>query len=124
MLPIGQVAHLLVEVEGLKTYVDFDVIEIVYDSSSYLALLGIVWANENLVVINFKKRVMNFENRDMRVIAQGQIYVEPVKDEVVGGWDNSYNIFEDYINPTTYRELGWRSTSSASSDSDDALEDW
>ena len=27
------------------------------------------WANDNLVVINFKKRVMNFENRDMQIIA-------------------------------------------------------
>ena len=55
--------------------------------------------NDNLVVINFKKRVMNFENHDMQIISpldssEGQRYVEPVKEEVVGGWDNTYNISE------------------------------
>ena len=60
--PIGRVPQLLVEVEGLNTYADFDVIEIVDESSSYPVLLGIGWENENLAVINFKKRVMTFEN--------------------------------------------------------------
>ena len=51
-------------------------------------------------VINFKKRVMTFENRDMRIISpldliEGKRYVEPMKEEVVGGWDHTYNIFED-----------------------------
>ena len=23
-----------------------------------------------------------------------------IKDEVEGGWDNAYNIYKDYINPT------------------------
>ena len=75
-------------------------------------LLGIGWVNENLVVINFKKRIMTFENRDMRIITpldplEGQRYVEPIKDEVVGGWDNAYNISKDYISPTMNGELGW-----------------
>ena len=63
--PIGQIPHLHIEVEGLKTYVHFDVIEIVNKIKSYLALLGIGWENENLVVINFKKRVMTFENHNI-----------------------------------------------------------
>ena len=63
-------------------------------------------------VMNFKKRVMTFENHHMHIIspldlAEGQRYVEPVKEEVVGGWDNSYNISKDYIHPTTNGELGW-----------------
>ena len=54
---------------------------------------------------------MNFENRDMRIISQldpneGRRYVEPVKEKVVGGWDNAYNISEDYIHPTADGELG------------------
>ena len=67
--PIGWVLHLVVEVEGMKTYANFDVIEVVDGSGSYPALLGIVWDNDILVVINFKKRMMTFENRDIRVIA-------------------------------------------------------
>ena len=71
--------------------------------------------------------MMIFENQDIRVIVpldlnEGRRYIEPVKDEVVRGWNHAYNISEYYIHPTTDRELGWRSASSVSSDSDDALE--
>ena len=95
----------------MKTYMDFDVIEILDGRSSYLALLGIRWANDNLVMINFKKRVMIFENHDIRVISpmdpnEGRRFVEPVKEEVVGGWDHAYNISRDYIQPTVDGELG------------------
>ena len=33
-------------------------------------------------------------------------YVEPVKEEVMGGWDNTYNIAEDYIHPTIDEDIG------------------
>ena len=127
--PIGRVPHLVVEVEGTKTYADFDVIEVVDGGGSYLAFLGIGWANDILVVINFKKRVMRFENQDIRVIAlmdptEGRRYVEPVRDESIKGWDHAYNISEDYIHPTTDGELDWHNSSSASLDFDDALENW
>ena len=119
----------MVEVEGMNTYVDFDVIKIIDEGSSYPTLLGIGWANDNLAMIKFKKRVMTFENRDIRFIApldpsKGRRYVEPVKEEVVGGWDHAYNILEDYVYPTTDGELRWRSLRSASSYFDDALENW
>ena len=83
----------------MKTYTDFDIIEIVDESSSYPALLGIGWKNDHIAIINFKKRVMNYENHDMLFIApldpnQGWRCVEPMKDDSVGGWDNSYNIYK------------------------------
>ena len=53
----------------MKTYADFDVIEVVDGRGSYPAFLGIGWANDILAVINFKKRVMRFENQDIRFIA-------------------------------------------------------
>ena len=97
MSPIGRVSRLLVEVEGMKKCAYFDVIEIIDKGSSYPALLGIRWDNDNLAVINFKKRVMTFENYDVQVISpldpsEGRRYVEPVKEEFVGGWDHAYNI--------------------------------
>ena len=49
-------------------YADFDVIEVVEDGGSYPALLGIGWDSDSMVVINFKKWVMMFENRDVRFI--------------------------------------------------------
>ena len=39
--PIGHVSNLVVDIEGMKTRADFDVIEIVGYSGSYPALLGI-----------------------------------------------------------------------------------
>ena len=119
----------MVEFEGIRTNADFDVIEIFNEGSSYPALLGIGWDNENLAMINFKKRVMNFETRDIQVIApldpsEGRRYVEPVKEEVVGGWDHAYKILGDYVHPTVDEELGYRSSSSASSNSDSVLENW
>ena len=67
--PIGHVSNLVVDIEGMKTHVDFDVIEVIEDDGSYPALLGIGWANDSMAVINFKKQVMTFENQDVRVIA-------------------------------------------------------
>ena len=94
---IGRVPYLVVEVEGMNTYVNFDVIEFVDSGGSYPTLLGIGWSNNSMVVINFKNRVMTFENHDIRVIApmdpnEGIRYAEPVKDEVFREWDHTYNI--------------------------------
>jgi len=55
---------------------------------------------------------------------KGRRYIEPVKDEVFQRMDHAYNISEDYIHPTVNRELGWCSSSSASFDSNDSLENW
>ena len=53
-------------------------------------LLGIVRANDNMVVINFKKGLMTFENQDIHAITlmdpnEGRRYIEHVKDEFVRG---------------------------------------
>ena len=67
--PIGRVSNLVVDIEGMKTCADFDVIEIVEDGGSYPMLLGIGWAKDNMAVINFKNQVMMFKNQDVRVIS-------------------------------------------------------
>ena len=54
----------------MKTYTDFDFINIFDEVSSYPKLLGTGWDKDNLVAINFKKCIMNFENHDIRFIAQ------------------------------------------------------
>ena len=61
--------NLVVVVEGMKTYAHFDVIEVVDGGGSYPTLLGIGWDNDSMEVINFKKQVMEFENKYIRVIS-------------------------------------------------------
>ena len=89
----------------MKMYVDFDVIEVVQEGGSYPTLLWIEWDNDSMVVINFKKWVMTFENQDVKVIApmdpqEGRRYIEPVRDEAGRSWDHAYNISKDYVHPT------------------------
>ena len=67
--PIGHVWNLVVGVEGMNTYANFDVIEVVDGGGSYLKFLGIGWSNDSMAMINFKKRVIPFENQDIIVIA-------------------------------------------------------
>ena len=81
--PIGRLTQVHVEVEGLRTYVDFEVIDIVADTNPYPTLLGIDWAIDNRTIINFKKRILSFEDSEIRVVVpigplKGQRYVEPV----------------------------------------------
>ena len=58
--PIGRVSNLVVDIEGMKTCADFDVIEV-------LGEVG--WDNDSMAIIDFNKRVMTFENQDVWVIA-------------------------------------------------------
>ena len=86
VLPIGRLSNVIVDVEGLRTYEDFEVIKIVDDINPYLALLGIDWAIDNQKIINFKKRILSFEDEEMRVVSpidpfEGQRYVEPIYNE-------------------------------------------
>ena len=66
---IGKVLHLTMEFEGMNNYANFDVIKVVDGGASYHTLLGIGWVNDSMEVINFKKRIMTFENKEITVIA-------------------------------------------------------
>ena len=78
-----------IDVEGLRIFAEFEVINVVDDMNPYPALLGIDWAIENQTIINFKKRILSFEDEEMRVVSpidpfEGQRYVEPVYNEGQG----------------------------------------
>ena len=97
------------DIEGLHTFTDFEVINIVDDTNPYPMLLGIDWEIGNQTIINFKRRILLFEYDDMRVVVpldplEGQRYIELVFNEGQGDHiDNIYNVTdlkEDYINPT------------------------
>jgi hypothetical protein len=131
--PFGRLEHVPVDIDGIRTFADFEVIEIVDDSCPYPALLGIDWAFNNSIVVDLKKRRMKFEGNGLKFIApldpdEGRRYIEPIREE-----DHAYeleNIYKlttrqhDYINPTADGNLSWRSESACSSDSEEALENW
>jgi len=52
---MGRLQGVTVDIEGVSTLTDFEVIEIVDDSNPYLALLGIDWSTDMNGVINLKK---------------------------------------------------------------------
>ena len=79
VVPIRQLSNVIVDVEGLRTYADFEVINIVDDTNPYPALLWIDWAMDNQTIINFKKMILSFEDEEMRVVSpidpfEGKIY--------------------------------------------------
>ena len=126
-------SQFLVYIEGLCTFVDFEVINIVDDTNPYPTLLRIDWAIDNQTIINFKKRILSFKDNEMRGVSpidplEGQRYVAHVYNEGQGDYLNQiYNVTtlqEDYINPTTNGNLSWKSSSYYTSDSREALENW
>ena len=133
VLSIGRMSQVQVDIEGLCTFVDFEVINIVDDTNPYPMLLGIDWAIGNQAIIDFKRRILSFEEDGMRVVApldplEGHIYIELVFNEGKGDHlDNFYNVTalkEDYINPTADGNLSWICMSSCTSNSGEALENW
>jgi hypothetical protein len=67
--PFGRLEHVPVDIDGVRTFADFEVIEIVDDNFPYPTLLGIDWAFNNFTMVDLKKRRMNFKKDGLRVIA-------------------------------------------------------
>ena len=86
IIPLGRLSNILVDIDGVKVWAEFEVIQIVEDADSYPALLRLDWAIDMGGIINFKKQSMVFESEGTRVIvpldpAEGEIYIEPVREE-------------------------------------------
>jgi len=108
MSPFGRLEHVPIEIDVIRTFVDFEVIEIVDDSCPYPALLGIDWDFKNSTIVDLKKRRMTFEGNGLKFITpmdpnEVHRYTEPIREE-----DHTYeleNIHKltarqhDYINP-------------------------
>jgi hypothetical protein len=81
VVPIGILKGIIVDLDGVCTMVDFEVIDIVDKTSPYRAFLGLYWAFDNQGIINFKTRKKVFEFGEYKVIApldpsEGGRYVE------------------------------------------------
>jgi len=68
VLPIGRLKGVTIDLDGVCTKVDFEVIEIVDGTTPYSTLLGLDWEFDNHTIINLMTRKMTFESRDYRVI--------------------------------------------------------
>ena len=54
--PLGRLSNIPIDIDGVRSLADFEVIEIIDDSKPFPALLGIDWAFDNLTVIDLKKK--------------------------------------------------------------------
>ena len=75
-----------IDIDGVRSFAEFEVIEIIGDSRPYPALLSIDWAISSKAVIDLKRRQMTFEDAQIQVIApldplQGPRYMELIRAE-------------------------------------------
>jgi hypothetical protein len=131
VLPIGRLKGVTVDLDGVHTREEFEVIEIVYGTTPYPKLLGLDWTFENQTIINLKTRKMTFESGDYRVItsldpSKGERFVEPtcLDLEEIGQLYKTNADEEDYVNPTADEVLSWHNITSCTTDSDTGLENW
>ena len=83
---MGRLLNVPVDIDGVRSLADFELIEIIYDSNAFPALLGIDWSFNNLDVINLKKKQMTFEGHNIQIImpldlSMGPRYTEPIRIE-------------------------------------------
>jgi hypothetical protein len=67
--PFGRLEHVPMDIDGVRTFTDFEVIEIVDDNCPYPALLGIDWVFDKSTMVDLKKRRMKFERDGLQVIS-------------------------------------------------------
>ena len=130
---MGILLNVLVDIDGVRSLADFEVIEIIDDSRSYPMLLGFEWAFDNLIVINLKKKKMTLEGHNICIIApldplMGPCYAEPIRvEEETREIDYFYKMtatLDDYINPIVDGTISWCCASSCTSNLEEGLENW
>jgi hypothetical protein len=101
------------------------------ETTPYPKLLGLDWVFVNQTIINLKTRKMTFESGEYRVIApldpsEGERSIEPtfLDLEEIDQLYRTTSRDEDYVNPTAYGVLSWRTITSYTTDSDIGLENW
>jgi hypothetical protein len=77
ILPIGRLENVEIDVAGVKTVADFEVIKIMGDKDPYPTLLGIDWTYDNYAVIELKRDTMTFEADRIKVVQPLDLYVGP-----------------------------------------------
>jgi hypothetical protein len=131
VVPIDRLKGILVDLDGVRTMEDFEVIDIVENTSPYPTLLGLDWPFDNQDIINLKTINMIFESGKYIFIlplypSEGGRYVEPATENILTEDVNQlYRTTvheEDYVNPIVDGILSWRSISSCAYNT--GLEKW
>jgi hypothetical protein len=96
-----------VDLDGVHTKADLEVIEIVDGTTPYLTLLGLDREFENKAIINLKTRKMTFDLGEYRFVApldpsEGERFVEPtcLDLEEINQLYRTISREEDYVNRT------------------------
>jgi hypothetical protein len=123
IFPVGRLENVEIYVAGIKTTIDFEVIEIMGDKDPYPTLLDIDWEYENYAIIDLKKDTMKFEAYEIKLVQPldpclGPRYIEPVDHNMESeALDQLYTITTGtrthYINPTVDGSISWRSIQSS-----------
>ena len=92
VITLGHLSNIPVNLEGVRNLADFEVIEIIDDSTPYPALLGIDWAFENQAIINLKKKTMSFEGNEIQVIGPLDLALGPRYTKLVMAEEEAHNI--------------------------------
>jgi hypothetical protein len=134
IFPIGRLENVEIDVAGVKTTTDFEVIEFMGDKDHYPTLLEIDWAYENYAIIDLNRDTMKFEADGIKLVQPLDPYLGPRYIELVDhnmeseALDQLYTIKEgmrlDYLNPTTDRLVSWRSIQFVHEDSEETFENW
>jgi hypothetical protein len=131
VLPIGRLKGVTIDLDGVCTKTNFEVIEIVDVTTPYPKFLGLDWEFDNQTIINLKTRNMTFESGEYRFI----VPLDPSKEErflkptcldleEINQLYRTTARKEYYVNPTADGVLKWRIITSCASDSDAGLENW
>jgi hypothetical protein len=68
--PIGKLEQVEVNIDGVRTKGNFELIKIMDELDPYPTLLGIDWEFDNNAIPNLKQQHMSFEIDTLRIIAQ------------------------------------------------------
>jgi hypothetical protein len=93
VIPIGRLKGIPMDLDGVRTMPDFEVIDIMDNTTPYPTLLGLDWELDNQTIIKLKTRKMIFESGQYRVIeplypSEGGRYVEPTKKKIITKYIN------------------------------------
>jgi hypothetical protein len=89
IFPIRRLESVEIDVAGVKTVAEFEVVEIMGNKDPYPTLLGIDWAYENYAVIDLRKDTMTFEADGIKIVQPldpyvGPRYIEPTNNNMEG----------------------------------------